>query len=81
MIIILAVCRDLRQIEIENGDSNYSMEGRFFGSFRYRPNGTVAMYTCNDGFKLDGNVNRTCDTGNWTGTVPVCVEGIYIRTE
>ena len=39
-----------------------------------RPNGTVATYTCISGFRLDGNASRTCDTGNWTGTVPVCTE-------
>ena len=39
-----------------------------------RPNGTAATYTCDDGFRLDGNATRTCDTGNWTGTVPVCIE-------
>ncbi len=39
-----------------------------------RPNGTVATYTCDGGFRLDGNATRICDTGNWTGTVPVCIE-------
>ncbi len=38
-----------------------------------RPNGTVATYTCMNGYKLDGNATRTCDTGNWTGTVPECI--------
>ncbi len=39
-----------------------------------RPNGTVATYTCDGGFMLDGNATRICNTGNWTGTVPVCIE-------
>ncbi len=39
-----------------------------------RPNGTIATYTCDDGFRLHGNATRICDTGNWTGTVPVCIE-------
>ena len=40
-----------------------------------RPNGTVATYTCDDGFRLDGNTRiRICDTGNWTATAPVCIE-------
>ncbi len=39
-----------------------------------RSNGTVATYTCISGFRLDGNATRICDTGNWTGTVPVCIE-------
>ncbi len=29
---------------------------------------------CDGGFRLDGNATRICDTGNWTGTVPVCIE-------
>ncbi len=76
MTIIVAVCRYLRQIEIEieHGESNYNMDGEMFGSFSYRPNGTVVMYVCNSGYTLDGNSNRTCDTGNWTGTVPRCEE-------
>ncbi|XP_064385779.1 uncharacterized protein LOC135334492 isoform X2 [Halichondria panicea] len=41
-----------------------------------RPNGTVARYTCMDmdRFMLVGDANRTCDTGNWTGTAPVCIK-------
>ncbi len=76
MTIIVAVCRDLQlhQFEIKDGESNYNMDGEMFGSFNYRPNGTVAMYACNSGFTLKGNANRTCDTGNWTGTVPECEE-------
>ena len=39
-------------------------------------NETVAIYTCNDGFSLDGNANRICDTGKWTGVEPMCIESI-----
>ena len=57
---------------MENGTLEYNMEEDVFNGTR--PNGTVATYTCINGFRLDGNATRTCDTGNWTGTVPVCIE-------
>ncbi len=40
-----------------------------------RLNGTIAIYTCMDGFSLDGigTQTRTCFNGNWTGTEPVCI--------
>ncbi|XP_064385961.1 uncharacterized protein LOC135334617 isoform X2 [Halichondria panicea] len=65
-----AFCSDLR--EIGSGTLEYNMEEDVFNGTR--PNGTAATYTCDDGFRLDGNATRTCDTGNWTGTVPVCIE-------
>ncbi|XP_055886163.1 sushi, von Willebrand factor type A, EGF and pentraxin domain-containing protein 1-like [Biomphalaria glabrata] len=35
----------------------------------------VAKYQCNEGYDLVGNTERTCsDTGEWSGTVPVCNE-------
>ncbi|XP_064386944.1 uncharacterized protein LOC135335380 isoform X3 [Halichondria panicea] len=67
-----AICFDLPQIEMENGTLEYNMEEDVFNGTR--PNGTVATYTCINGFRLDGNATRICDTGNWTGTVPVYIE-------
>ena len=35
--------------------------------------GTVARYTCKDGFELIGNKTRTCqEDGEWSGTDPTC---------
>ena len=35
--------------------------------------GDTAVYTCNDGFTLDGE-NRTCgQDGKWSGSEPTCV--------
>ena len=35
--------------------------------------GTVATYSCNDGFKLVGNENRVCrPNGQWSGVAPSC---------
>ncbi len=57
---------------MENGTLKYDKEEDVFSATR--PNGTVATYTCVSGFRLDGNANRICDNGNWTGTVTVCIE-------
>ncbi|CAI7993219.1 CUB and sushi domain-containing protein 2 [Geodia barretti] len=38
--------------------------------------GSVANYTCNDGYVLEGDSRRVCQaTGAWTGEEPQCVEG------
>ncbi len=63
---------------MENGTLEYDTDEDVFSATR--PNGTVAMYTCISGFKLDGNANRICDTGNWTGTKPVCMESKCMST-
>ncbi len=33
---------------------------------------TVAFYSCNTGYNLIGNVQRTCQQEVWTGTEPLC---------
>ena len=38
--------------------------------------GSVANYTCNDGYVLEGDSRRVCQaTGAWTGEEPQCDEG------
>lgn len=35
--------------------------------------GSVAHYTCNSGFALEGNESRTCQSnGQWSSAEPVC---------
>ncbi len=34
--------------------------------------GTIAVYTCNSGFNLQGSSTRTCQSGFWSGTTPTC---------
>ena len=42
--------------------------------------GSVATYTCNDGYQAVGEVTRTCETdGTWTGDPPVCETGKKIN--
>ncbi len=39
--------------------------------------GSVASYTCNEGYELSGPITRSCEvTGQWTATEPVC-KGLY----
>ncbi|XP_048467789.1 C4b-binding protein alpha chain-like [Rhincodon typus] len=48
--------------EILNG--YYNASNAEFGS-------TVSFY-CNTGFKLVGNVHRTCEANGWSGQTPIC---------
>ena len=39
---------------------------------------SMATYTCNTGYNLNGNAMRTCEAGvggvgGWTGTDPTCI--------
>ncbi len=34
--------------------------------------GSTATYTCHTGYTLVSSVSRTCDSGNWSSTVPTC---------
>ncbi|XP_062518244.1 CUB and sushi domain-containing protein 2-like [Corticium candelabrum] len=36
-------------------------------------NGDTAEYSCNDGFRLQGNRRRMCPNGIWSGSNPMCV--------
>ena len=39
--------------------------------------GTVATYTCNDGFELFGDVTKTCQNdGTWTGSEPTSCQSM-----
>ncbi len=71
-LLFVAFCSNLP--EIVDGNLDYNMDDApFIGT---RPNGTVVTYTCDDGFKFDGNAtNRTCFNGDWTGTEPMCIKG------
>ncbi len=38
---------------------------------------STVFYTCNQGFRLQGNQQRTCQgNGEWTGSTPTCVPGM-----
>ena len=39
--------------------------------------GDTVEYSCKSGYYLVGSNTRTCQTGgNWTGSAPVCEEGV-----
>ena len=41
---------------------------------------SMATYTCNKGYTLIGEEIRIClGIGFWSGSDPICVEGIYIK--
>ncbi len=51
-----------------NGAIAYNM-----GTTSQRPEDTVATYTCNPGYTLNGDTTRTCGSdGMWSGSPPVC---------
>ncbi len=59
-------CSDL--IPLSNGMIGYNM-----GTASLRQVGTVATYTCNPGYTLNGGSTRTCVTGGiWNGSAPIC---------
>ena len=57
---------------MENGEVTYDKKQVFNSKGRY-PIGTVATYTCADGYSLSGSDSNTCeDSGNWETTLPTC---------
>ena len=43
--------------------------------------GSVAVYSCNDGYVLSGSALRTCEgDGSWSGQAPVCNTGMNPHT-
>ena len=53
-----------------NGMINYNN----MGTVSMRPVGTVATFTCDTGYILDGNPTRTCGSdGVWSVSAPICL--------
>ena len=64
---IVITCSDLPSLT--NGNIDYGGAG----STDSRPVDTVATFTCNTGYTLNGGSTRTCGSdGVWSGSVPVC---------
>ena len=68
---IVITCSDLPSLT--NGIINYSGGG----STNSRPVDTVATYTCDTGYTLNGGSTRTCGSGVWSGLAPTCQRKIY----
>ena len=63
----IVICSDLSALT--NGDIDYGGAG----STNSRPVDTVATYTCNPGYTLDGGTTRTCGSdGVWNGSALNC---------
>ena len=59
-------CLDLPQVD--NGQISYD-----FPPFPMRPYGTIANYTCDDGYLLSGDdTTRECIDSVWSGSAPNC---------
>ena len=40
--------------------------------------GSIATYTCDDGFELEGSMTRTCESSAmWSGDEPICI-GMFV---
>lgn len=67
LILLIGVdCGDLD--DPENGE--VSLTGTTFGS--------NATYSCNDGYFLEGESSRVCQSdGNWSGEAPTCERKSY----
>ena len=56
-----------------NGMISYNM-----GTASLRPVGTVATYTCDTGYTLNGGSTRTCGSdGVWSDSDPTCGGNVY----
>ena len=67
MVTSIAGCIVLNATD---GTMQYSTEPSASGDFT---GGTVATYSCADGYELVGEENRTCLVdGTWTGAEPQC---------
>ena len=64
MLIVLPISGDCPDL-LAPANGAVSMSGIIVGS--------TATYSCNEGFSLDGNVERTCEDDMWTGTDPACL--------
>ena len=61
---------------LTNGVISYSTTA--ISGSRPWPVDTVATHTCDSGFALSGNEQRTCQSsGEWNGSAPTCVGKVY----
>ncbi len=69
-----ALCPDLEPVT--NGDVSYLVD--VTGPFR--DVGTMAMYSCVEGFGLIGSESREClEGGAWSGDTPTCEGTVFSR--
>ena len=77
ILYTVAICPTL---SIENGEVEYH-PSQDNGEY---PTGTVAFFTCEEGYMRSGSVFGTCqDSGTWDSQVPTCEESIkeFILTQ
>ncbi len=68
-------CFDLAPVA--NGNTTYNMNMLNEVLNNTRPNGTVFMVTCDNGYRLEGPGAGVCNIGNWTNETPTCVQSRF----
>ena len=64
-------------IAVDCGDLTPPSNGSVAFTFTTFGNGSIANYSCDTGYILYGDMNRTCQSnGTWSGSIPFCVEGL-----
>ncbi|XP_052245369.1 adhesion G protein-coupled receptor L4-like isoform X2 [Dreissena polymorpha] len=56
----------------------YNVTELFNGNVTISADGKFAIYTCHDGYRLNGSELRTCANGTWSGYDPSCLENCKI---
>ena len=70
-ILTFASISECPTLSIENGMVQYDRDPSSSAAIT---GGTVATYSCADGYELVGEEKRTCLVdGTWTGTEPQCI--------
>jgi len=75
--------RNLLHLDKECKEPDYDVNGEVSVIMKY--NKSVAIYSCNSGYKMDADADpkRDCIDGEWFGTTPACIKGrlMHIKGE
>ena len=70
------VCCQCTALVVDCGNLTSPLQG--YVSIAESTFGSIANYSCFEGYELDGNVTRTClESGNWSGSDPTCNCKLY----
>ena len=64
-----SLCKECPEYDLANGTASYRdlLDNA-------RGEGSLAIFTCNDGYQLSGTEYATCKEGNWAGAIATCEE-------
>ena len=69
-VVLLFSAGSCVDLELDNGEITFTYD--FPPPFPRRPYGTVAAFSCRDGFVLTGSEVISCVNGTWNDTPPAC---------